>query len=293
MMKVFRYEGKGDWFKGNTHIHTGKSDDGMDALEVAELYAGAGYDFLFSTDSWEFSNERCRQPDDYPLLWLDGLEISGQDDSGSSYHVICLGKVEGVSQKMSIGDGIKKARDQGAFMVLAHPFWSANSFEDCFYHEFDAVEIYNHDCHWANGKGNGLVHWQAMLDVKQDILGVAADGARHYYDSNGWNGGWIVVKADNCCQDNLIDSIRKGSFYSSTGPKIESIEYRNGAVHFTTSPVRFARLVGPGWCGQRIEGMDGRPITEGSFEILENWPYAYLEFEDDAGGHAWTNTLFS
>ena len=42
----FRYDTSGRWYKGNTHIHTTRSDGGMTFAEVTQLYAGAGFDFL-------------------------------------------------------------------------------------------------------------------------------------------------------------------------------------------------------------------------------------------------------
>jgi hypothetical protein len=33
-------------------------------------------------------------------------------------------------------------------------------------------------------------------------------------------------------------------------------------------------------------------LTGAVFEIPRNWPYAYLEIEDEQGRRAWTNPLF-
>jgi hypothetical protein len=32
-------------------------------------------------------------------------------------------------------------------------------------------------------------------------------------------------------------------------------------------------------------------MTEAAFDLPADWPYAYLEIEDDRGRRAWTNTL--
>ena len=59
-----------------------------------------------------------------------------------------------------------------------------------------------------------------------------------------------------------------------------------------TLPVQFARLAGPGSSGKRIGSFDGERRTEATFEIVPDWPYAYLEVEDACGRRAWTNNLF-
>ena len=53
--RSFRYNTSGDWFKGNTHIHSTASDGGKTIPEIAALYVTAQYDFIFCTDdslSW-------------------------------------------------------------------------------------------------------------------------------------------------------------------------------------------------------------------------------------------------
>ena len=49
-MKAVAYRTPKHWYKGNTHIHTTRSDGGKTRAEAAALYAGAGYEFLFRTD---------------------------------------------------------------------------------------------------------------------------------------------------------------------------------------------------------------------------------------------------
>jgi hypothetical protein len=74
---------------------------------------------------------------------------------------------------------LQSARQQGALTILAHPHWCGNSLEDVTRFPFDGVEVYNHICHWLNGKGNGLVHWEAALDRSPNALSFAADDGHH------------------------------------------------------------------------------------------------------------------
>ena len=51
--------------------------------------------------------------------------------------------------------------------------------------------------------------------------------------------------------------------------------------------------MGSGPQSVRIGSVDAtQEITEASFEIPEEWDYAYLEIEDRFGKRAWTNSLF-
>ncbi len=291
-MKQFRYCTSGQWFKGNTHLHSTASDGGKTFTELAEMYAGAGYEFLFRTDHWVPSDTSLDR-ETYPLLWLDGIELDGQDTTGASYHVVCLGAVHDINPDNGFMAGLAAAREQGALLILAHPHWCGNTTDDCLRWQFDGVEVYNHVCQWMNGKGSGLVHWNGALKVNPATLALAVDDTHLVPEHPGWNGGWIVVNTDACTPRKIMEAIRSGNFYSSCGPEIHSIAWDGNDVHLTTSPVRFVRLVGPDYRGMRRGSFDGSLITEVRIPVPMDWQYHCVELEDDTGRRAWTNALFT
>ena len=289
-MSAFRYPESGDWYRGNTHLHTTASDGGTEAEAVAALYAEAGYDFLFRTDHWVDAGQAAA-PAEPPLLWLDGVEIDGQDATGAAYHVACLGTVRGLERENDLEAAMAAAREQGALLILAHPYWTGNNLADAFRHGFDGVEIYNHVCRWLNGKGDGAFVWDAMLQRDPNVLGLAVDDAHLRPENPVWQGGWIMVNAESATAADILGSIRAGRFYASCGPEFRSIRCEGNTVSVETTPVRFIRLVGPAWRGTRLWSYDGELVDEAEFEIPNDWAYARLELVDDYGRHAWTNTL--
>lgn len=290
-MSHFRYNLDGRWWKGNTHIHSTVSDGGKNFHELAGMYAGVGYDFLFRADHWIASSVRA-DTESYPLVWLDGIELDGSDGTGAEYHVVMLGSFEGIEREMGLEQAMAAGRAQGGILILAHPAWMGNTFADALRWGFDGVEVYNHVCHWMNGKSDGGAYWNAMLSENPNTLGFAADDAHIIPGHPGWNGGWVMVNAPECTPAAITAAIKAGNYYSSCGPAFTSIEFDGKQVSFNSSPVRFARMVGPKWCGQRTGSFDGSSLTEGAFEIPDDWEYAYLEIEDDYGRRAWTNSLF-
>ncbi len=290
-MPQFRYPMTGRWWKGNTHIHSTLSDGGMNFRELAELYRGAGYDFLFRTDHW-VASDVCSDPEEYPLLWLDGVELDGDDATGVGYHVVALGSFRGIVPGMNLQQAMEAVRAQGGMLVLAHPHWTGNTFDDALRWPFDGVEVYNHICRWLNGKGDGGPYWSAMLARNPDSLAFASDDLHIKDRPPGWNGGWVMVNAVECTSEAILAALRAGNFYASCGPSFETIEYDGEAVSFRCSPVQVARLVGPAWRGDRASAPDGEALTQAVFKIPPDWAYAYLEIEDEQGRRAWTNPLF-
>jgi hypothetical protein len=290
-MKSFRYDTTGKWLKGNIHLHSVASDGGKTFMELARLYASAGYDFLFRTDHWVTSDATSDQ-ETYPLLWLDGVEINGCDHTDGNFHVVCLGRLTEISREAGFVAALQAARSQGALTILAHPHWCGNTLDDVARWEFDGIEIYNHVCHWLNGKSNALVHWEAALKNDPNTLAFSVDDAHLRPEHPGWNGGWIMVNADECSAQQVMKAIRAGNFYSTCGPELHSITFDGHALNLSTSPVQFIRIVGPAFRGIRMGSFDGQTLTGASIEIPEDWDFAYAEVEDQSGKRAWTNTLF-
>lgn len=286
----FRYQLTGKWFKGNIHIHSKASDGGKIFTELAELYASAKYDFLFRTDHWVASDVSSDR-NVYPLLWIDGIELDGTDNTGQLFHILCLGKIEGLYQRQDLHLALQLVEKQNLITILAHPFWCGNSLEDTLKWHFDGIEVYNHVCNWLNGKENGLVHWNAALIHNHNILAFAVDDAHLTVQHPGWNGGWIMVNAHECTSTTILNNIRTGNFYSSSGPEIYSLSFDGEKLYVEMSPVRFARLVGPRSYGMRTGEYDTF-IENASFLLPAGQSYLYLELEDQYGRRAWTNTLF-
>jgi hypothetical protein len=281
----------GAWFKGNTHIHSTASDGGKTFNELAQMYHTAGYDFLFRTDHWVASDVHSDAAG-YPLLWLDGIELDGIDSAGGEYHVVALGSFVGLQRGMGLQQGMEAARAQGGLLILAHPHWIGNTFEEALRWRFDGVEVYNHVCRWLNGKGDGGPYWSAMLTQSPNTLGFAVDDAHISPVHPGWNGGWVMVNAATRSLAAILSAIRAGNFYSSCGPRIESIESQGDEVTIRCSPVQFARLVGPGSRGARTGSFEGGLLTGATFKVPPSWQYACIEIEDEQGRRAWTNPLF-
>lgn len=293
-MTTFRYHLNGTWFKGNTHLHSTISDGKKTWQELGHLYRQSGYDFLCLTDHWIPSHLNPGQADD-GLLWLNGLELNGQDARGQEYHIVCLGDFEGIDDTHSLEEAVQSAVDQGGFIILAHPFWTGNNLEDTQRFPFHACEIFNHVCQCEIGKGNGLIHYNYMLERNPRLLGIACDDTHFLPDLPVWKGGWVMVNAVERSHTAIQAALRDGNYYSSTGPEFYTISCQGRLVQVETSPVQFIKLVGPAWHGHgRAKGMveEAQPVTSAEFEIPENWAYAYIEIEDTHKRCAWTNNLF-
>ena len=283
-----RYNTDGPWFKGNTHIHTTRSDGAKDPADVACLYAERGYDFIFITDHNRAAD--IEDAPDLPLLALNGVEVDGRDDTGAWFHAVALGHDGELLRGEPIGVQAAFLRQRGSIVILAHPYWSGNSAEDALRHEFDGVEVYNHICNHLNGKSSSVYHWDRMLKRNPRTLGFAADDA-HMHSNQPWDGGHVIVSAPSLSREAVVASLRAGNFYSTLGPRFESIHARASHIYVRTSPVAAIRLVDDTPWGRRVCSSNGKPVTEAHFDVEEEHTYLRVECEDAHGRRAWTNAI--
>ena len=81
-------ENRGNWYKGNLHMHTTMSDGVLDPVEAINVYREAGYDFIAITD-----HRKIGHPwQDGSFLILPGVEW----DTGDAvhmpvYHILGIG----------------------------------------------------------------------------------------------------------------------------------------------------------------------------------------------------------
>ena len=103
-----------------------------------------------------------------------------------------------------------------------------------------------------------------------------------------------MVNAPELSPEAITASIRKGNFYSSCGPDFKSIYMEKGnRVVAETSPIVYARLIGPATKGKRKAEVDKRNMTKINFAIPDDWAFARLEIEDAFGKKAWSNPLLT
>jgi hypothetical protein len=159
-------------------------------------------------------------------------------------------------------------------------------------HKFHGLEIYNHSSQCENGSGYALSHWDGMLDHNPEFLGFATDDSHFVPEQPYWNGGWIMVNAAECTQQDILTAIRQGNFYATQGPDFKNIEYGEDTITVETSPVTYVRLIGPRRTGRWLHALGKQPICRAEFKLPPDWPYARLEIEDAGGKRAWSNPLW-
>lgn len=283
------FELDGNWYRANLHTHTTNSDGWMAPERAALAYRRAGYQVLAITDHERLTDTAGFSADGF--LTLPGIEFHlGQSELGHLYHVVAIGIDRPPADGMSLQAAVRMLADSGAFVSVAHPYWTGLTCADLMALEgYHAVEVFNTVCDVMIARGHSMVHWDDLLARGRAISAVAVDDAHHGYDD--MHQGWVMVKAPALTCDAIVEALRTGAYYASTGPGIESVRAGEGSVEVVCSPVRRISLVSvPGLGANRI-AHEGESLTTATLPIHPDANYARIQITDHQGRMAWTQPV--
>lgn len=279
------------FFKANFHCHTVESDGRVTPEECVCFYQAAGYDILSITDHRKvtaFSTDR--------LLLLPGIEID-YVLPGQWIHILGLGMKEEIASLWNRSgtpqEGIDLIRRLGGIAVLCHPAWSLNT--PAFMRSLtglSGVEIWNSVS--APPMNGDRADSSSLLDVTWasggDLLPVFANDDSHFYQYEAGVAA-TMVQAEERSVPAVMNALRLGRFYATTGPEIHQIENRdNQEIIVHSSPAECVIFYSDSpWAEGRAIVQHG--ITESRYLIRKNDHFVRVEIRDAAGKKAWSSPL--
>jgi predicted metal-dependent phosphoesterase TrpH len=302
----------GRFYRGNIHTHTTRSDGRRSVEQVTADYRARGYDFVSLTDHF-LPNERfhpgepgfctvtdTREYNDDAFVTILGAELHGPAmENGEIWHIVAAGLPLDFAPLRDGETGpevARRARDAGAFVGLAHPYWNAVSEVDALsiVGIIDAVEIYNHGCEVEVARGDGLHMAELLLAKGHRVSLYAADDA-HFKHARGTFvdafGGWVQVKAESLTPEALLTALKAGDYYSSTGPEIHNIELCGDTIRVACSPVESIIVSGLGATFLHVHDVS-LVAFEGTVPAADRTPYVRVTVVDAQGRRAWSNPIW-
>jgi hypothetical protein len=99
-----------------------------------------------------------------------------------------------------------------------------------------------------------------------------------------------MVKARDKKLKSIVEAIKKGLFYSSTGPTLKNIELKSEGIHVETSPVRHITFISTPSLGSRFTANNAL-MTEYTYPTRRGETYVRIEATDEEGKVAWANAI--
>jgi hypothetical protein len=301
-MSVETFAAPGQFYRGNLHTHSTLSDGKLDAEEVCKRYRERGYDFICLSDHF-MPHYNYPIADTRPFRTNSFTTILGAEchapatEQGEKWHILAVGLPLDFAPNAENESGPEIAQrclDAGAFVALPHPEWYALTAGDAAsIPGAHAVEVYNHTSQVLNARGGGSYYLDDILNTGRRINALACDDA-HWVAGEDQNrdafGGWVMVKAEANEPESLVESLKKGHYYSSQGPRIDSVTAGAGSLMVETSPCLQISLVGR---GSRNEKLSGTDITSAQLSLEKfRGDWCRIVVIDHAGKIAWSNPIY-
>ena len=235
------------WFKGNLHTHTNKSDGDSSPEIVVDWYNNNNYDFLVLSDH---NHLTILERNKTKLLLIPGEEITL--NVPYSIHVNAIGIKKVIEPTIrttkvkTLQANIDNIISAGGLAEINHPNfrWALNENDLVKVKGAHFLEVFNgnYNSHNYGGGGKKSVEemWDEMLSKKIKIWGVAVDDSHHFkeeFASYRYNPGrgWVEVFAKRISEKNILESMRNGNFYFSTGVKFEKIIFNEKGIELSIS----------------------------------------------------------
>jgi hypothetical protein len=304
-MIMSAFNAPGTFWRGNLHTHSDLSDGALPPEEVCRRYKAEGYDFIALTEhfighfNYPIANTVPYRDDSFTTIL--GAELhSGAMENGELWHILAVGLPSDFAPSntpnfVPIADQetgpqiAARARAAGAFVTIPHPQWSGMTMEDArSITAAHAVEIYNHGCAVECDRADGGFYADLLMSEGRDVMLIATDDA-HFSVPDAF-GGWVMVKAEANDPDLLLEALKLGDFYASTGPELRGVEVTEDEVIVTCSAASFVAVQGHGSVCPSVHGASmTRAVIPRS--RLRNSPWIRVTVIDAAGKRAWSNPI--
>jgi histidinol phosphatase-like PHP family hydrolase len=284
---------KHQYFRGNLHGHTTHSDGALSPEDVVKHYQQLGYDFICLSDHLWTNKDYCA-PDvlDSSSLNTEIHCLGKKYVRDGLWHIVANGlplDFLPASDQETAPELVNRALQAGAFVTIAHPDWYSLTFDEIMsVSHAHGVEIFNNSCHIEAGRGGGIAAADYLLQEKHKIVLTATDDS--HFRINDAGGGWVMVAAKELSEQALLDALKKGQYYSSTGVEILKFSINEKKVQLVCSPASHVCVAGS---GSSSKYHNGQNLTSVELDLTNfNSDWFRITIIDCIGRCAWTNPIW-
>jgi hypothetical protein len=294
------------WYRGSLHIHTNQSDGDCDPEAAGAWYKRNGYDFISLTD------HNCvtalPEAEDGDFLAIPGEEVTTRvHDGNTAIHLNALGIDKAVAPitnddvAVCIQQNVDAILQAGGVPVINHPNYTW-AFDDRILKTIEgAVLVEIHNAHPAvntpgcPGRPGCEEIWDGVLTSGRLMYGIATDDAHHFQGdflpSKGNPGrGWVMVRAAALECEDILNALKRGDFYASTGVTLQDIKVDSGSMAVQVCQERdFVCCID--FIGRQGQLLQRCPGLEAEYRIQGHEGYVRAVVRRSDGTKAWVQPV--
>ena len=281
----------GRWYKGSLHVHSDVSDVAEAGLrprgQVLADYRSCGHDFVMFAEQNRYTTQAEIDADrlnDHGLVVIPGAELDDRCFVSSGQHLSHVNPSERchVTEKCGLTDILRYvAGDEQAFVVLLHPDYPGFD-RSATWTGLTALEVVSgfylrRPGHEWSRNPFAFDAWDYLLGQGARVWGIADDCS---FAAGDIDVAWLQVFATECSVPAIVEAIRAGRFYSSTGVTIDGIDVDGATVTITARDAAHIDVV--------VDGGEPTVVADGQVATYEVCPDAtYVRFECVGADDTW------
>ncbi|MCC6581286.1 MAG: CehA/McbA family metallohydrolase [Phycisphaeraceae bacterium] len=276
----------GAWMRGNLHTHTTQSDGRCVPQQVIDDYARRGYGFLMISDH-DILTDAAKYAtwNTHGMVMIPGNEISANGPHLLHVDADCL--IDPAPSRSHVINEINAVAAQSGrgFAIVNHPDWQ-EKFDHCSISElrlwagYIGMEIYNGVITILDGNPYATNKWDMLLAGGRRVWGFANDDSHApAHVELGWNTAYVKDRS----VAGVVEALKQGRFYASTGVTITSITVDGMKVRIETENAR--RIAAIRDIGRRHAQVDDRVME---VEVPRDAKYVRFQCWGDGEKMAWT-----
>jgi hypothetical protein len=278
----------GAWLAGTLHAHGPKTGGHREPQAVLDDYAARGYGFVMIAEHNVYTLAA-----DYAGLDTRGMILlPGSELTDTGPHLLHVGADAPLAPDQNIQRVLDAAAAQPGrgIVVAAHPNWGAGfdhiPVESMLgWNGLRGLEIYNGLIQHLDGSAYALDKWDRLLSAGRRVWGFADDDSFVPPDvQQGWNVAYVKERS----VAGVVDALRAGRFYASSGVRIESIQVEGRRVRIATDTAH--KIVGVTRHGRRFIEREG-PVLD--TDVPADLPFARFECWGAGERFAWTQPFWT
>jgi len=304
------------WYRGDLHSHSLHSDGRWDVPDLIQSARSRGLDFITLTDH----NTVSGLPHLHSLGEDDLLTIGGMELTTFHGHALAVGVQDWQEWRLHNGatmhDLAERVIGTGAAFIIAHPMRDGDpGCAGCDWQHADmtpgnaqAVEIWNSAWDGRSNNDHALQRYYYWLNLGHRLVATAGSDAHGPPEPNA-KIGYNVVYAADLNQAAIVEAIKNGHLYVSSGPHVEISAYTQDGQRaimgdlLPAEPVTLSVTWRGGDIGDTLRVIgDGRVRDEviGGQQGTKSWAFTAgqirwcaVEIRDPANAlRAFTNPIF-
>lgn len=272
------------WVKSNLHCHSANSHDGeIPVAELCRWYARREYGLLAITDHNRITDLTGEATGGSMLLVPRSVEIGGQ-----TQNILAIGIREFPPAGLTAQGTLDAISRQGGISILAHPNWRWNHWtadDLTVLHDYAGIEILNTHMRECEGSEYALHILDEILLRGKRTLAFGNDDAHNIRDERIIGQAWNEIQVEEPTYPKLMQAIRTGRFYVSTGARIRDVVLNGNRFVVECSAESRITVVAN---GERVNRTSGLGV---GYELRGGERYLRAEVESHEGA-AYTQAFF-